>query len=113
MPNDASCLKVGYLMSGFATTNRTPVRDGAAAVATTGGTPTPGASSRETLAAVAHGGNPQDRAALPTHWLRNALPWEPAHAAGSGTGNRAALTHRTKLALPNAQFSIPNCLRDC
>ncbi|MGI2907704.1 hypothetical protein [Tolypothrix sp. VBCCA 56010] len=33
---------------------------------------TPGASSRETLAAVAHGGNPQDRAALPTHWLPNA-----------------------------------------
>ncbi|MBW4567013.1 MAG: hypothetical protein KME31_03025 [Tolypothrix carrinoi HA7290-LM1] len=33
------------------------------AVATTGVTPTPGALSRETLAAVAHGGNPQDRAA--------------------------------------------------
>ncbi|NEU77304.1 hypothetical protein PI95_033690 [Hassallia byssoidea VB512170] len=31
----------------------------------------PVASSRESLAAVAHGGNPQDRAALPTHWLTN------------------------------------------
>ncbi|MBW4570239.1 MAG: hypothetical protein KME31_20080 [Tolypothrix carrinoi HA7290-LM1] len=40
----------------------------AAAVATTGGTPTPGASSRETR---------------PTHWLRNALPWEPAQRTGS------------------------------
>ncbi|MBW4567786.1 MAG: hypothetical protein KME31_07100 [Tolypothrix carrinoi HA7290-LM1] len=30
---------------------------------------TPDASSRETLSAVAHGGNPQDRAASPRHWL--------------------------------------------
>ncbi|MGH1393022.1 MAG: hypothetical protein ACRAVC_03175 [Trichormus sp.] len=30
---------------------------------------TPLAISRETLSAVAHGGNPQDRTASPTQWL--------------------------------------------
>ncbi|MFH7028521.1 MAG: hypothetical protein ACHBN1_24800 [Heteroscytonema crispum UTEX LB 1556] len=32
-----------------------------------------GATSRRSLSAVAHGGNPQDRAASPTHCFTNAL----------------------------------------
>ncbi|BAY08375.1 hypothetical protein [Calothrix sp. NIES-2098] len=38
-----------------------------------GGNLTPVRSSRETLSAIAHGGNPQDRIASPRDWLRNAL----------------------------------------
>ncbi|KAB8334504.1 serine/threonine protein phosphatase [Scytonema tolypothrichoides VB-61278] len=45
------------------------------------GTPTPDASSRETLSAVAHGRNPQDRAASPRRWRSNALAPQVEHLA--------------------------------